>query len=141
SFMTEQTTSVYSLMTTLPTYPFAKDGIIEVVVEHVAPFGLFCLHRNYRVLLLIPYISWIASFGDCRQFASVGDRFYVRVIMIPEDERPPYVSLCYAYPAHNPWGEMWTLREGDELEARVVRYVEQADRCKDAPGFLLELRP
>ena len=38
----------------------------------------------------------------------------------------------------------WTkgqLGSGTDCEAHVVRFVEKADRCKDGPGYLLELMP
>jgi hypothetical protein len=40
----------------------------------------------------------------------------------------------------NPWLN-GSITTGVVLDARVVRYVEKADRCGDNPGYLLEIVP
>ena len=50
-------------------------------------------------------------------------------------------SLVALHPESDPWHGAWQLGVGDVLEATVVRWVEKADRCGDAGGHLLALRP
>ena len=50
-------------------------------------------------------------------------------------------SLVAIHPESDPWHGAWQLGVGDVLKATVVRWVENADRCGDAGGYLLALRP
>lgn len=54
--------------------------VVEVEVRTVAVFGVFCRHEDQEILVLIPEISWIASFSSCHQFAEPGDRWTVKII-------------------------------------------------------------
>jgi predicted RNA-binding protein with RPS1 domain len=112
--------------------------IIEVTVQTVAVFGLFCRYEEQDVLALIPEISWIASFCSCQQFAKAGDRLIVKVIHVDASNGKVSASIKGLYPDPRAGG---LLAPGTEHEARVVRFVEKADRCNDGPGYLLELVP
>ena len=114
----------------------AAGQIIEVKVQAVAVFGLFCRHEEQDVLVLIPEISWIASFDSCQQVAEPGDRLTVKVIHVDSDTGKVSASIKQLYP--DPWTD-GSLAPGTEYQARVVRFVEKADRCKGGPGYLLEL--
>jgi predicted RNA-binding protein with RPS1 domain len=112
--------------------------IVEVKVRAAAVFGIFCRYEEQDVLVLIPEISWIASFCSCHQFAEPGDRFTVQILHVDSATGKIAASIKALYP--DPWtGGL--LAPGKEHRARVVRYVEKADRCKDGPGYLIELLP
>jgi predicted RNA-binding protein with RPS1 domain len=112
--------------------------IIEVEVQMTAVFGIFCRYAEQDILVLIPEISWIASFGMCHQFAEPGDRFLVKIKHVDQRTGKVAASIKELHP--NPW-ETGQLAPGAEHQARVVRYVDKADRCDDSPGYLLELLP
>jgi predicted RNA-binding protein with RPS1 domain len=112
--------------------------VVEVEVRTVAGFGLLCLHGDQDVRVLIPETSWVASYCSCVQFASPGDRFTVKVLHVDAPSGKVSASIRALYP--NPWST-GALAVGTTHNARVVRPVEHADRCGDAPGWLLELVP
>jgi predicted RNA-binding protein with RPS1 domain len=112
--------------------------VVEVEVRTVAVFGLFCRHGGQELLELIPETSWVASFCSCEQFASPGDRFTVKVLHA--DAASGKVSASIKAMRPDPWPS-GMLAAGAEHQARVVRFVESADRCSDGPGYLLELLP
>ncbi len=90
------------------------------------------------MLILIPEISWIASFSSCQQFAEPGDRFSAKITHVDQHTGKIAATLKGQHP--NPW-ESGQLAINTEHQARVVRYVDKADRCNDAPGYLIELLP
>ena len=110
-------------------------------MRKTAVFGLFCECGTHEVLVLIPEISWIPSFASCEQVAAVGDELEVEVIHIDKDRKKIAGSVRAIYPESDPWKGAWQLGEGDVVEATVVRWVEKADRCGNAGGYLLALRP
>jgi ribosomal protein S1 len=114
----------------------ATGQIVEVEVQSVAVFGLFCRHDGQEVLVLIPETSWAASFCSCHQFAAPGDRLTVKVIHVDADSGKVSASVKAVHP--DPWSG-GLLAPGTEHRARVVRFVESADRCGGGAGFLLEL--
>jgi ribosomal protein S1 len=112
--------------------------VVEVEVRTVAVFGVFCRHGEQEVLVLIPEISWVASFCSCEQFVDPGDRLTVKIIHVDMRTGKVSASIKALYP--DPWtgGE---LAPDVEHRARVVRHVEKADRCTDGPGYLIEMIP
>jgi ribosomal protein S1 len=112
--------------------------VVEVEVRAVAVFGVFCRHGEQEVLVLVPEISWVASFCSCEQFAQPGDRLTVKIIHVDSARGKIAASIKALYP--DPWttGE---LAPRTEHQAQVVRYVEKADRCMDGAGYLIELIP
>lgn len=115
--------------------------VVRAVVRQTAVFGLFCEYRTHEILVLIPEISWIPSFASCEQVAAVGDELEVKIIHIDKDRNKIAGSIIVLHPDSNPWHGAWQLGVGDVLDATVVRWVEKADRCGDASGYLLALRP
>jgi predicted RNA-binding protein with RPS1 domain len=116
----------------------AAGQIIEVDVRTVAVFGLFCRYNGQEVLVLIPETSWVASYCSCHQFADAGDRLRVKVLHIDDDSGKVAASVRAVHP--DPWSR-GSLAPGSEHRARVVRFVECADRCGGGAGYLLELVP
>src|SRR5437868_4090530 len=116
----------------------ATGQIIEVEVHTVAVFGLFCWYYGQEVLVLIPETSWVASFNSCDQFAAPGDRLFVKVLHVDVASGKVAASVIAVHPDPWPGG---LLAPGTEHQARVVRFVESADRCGGGPGYLLELVP
>ena len=116
----------------------ATGQVVEVEVCTVAVFGLFCRYEEQELLVLIPEISWIASFCACHQFAKPGDRLTVKIIHADVAAGKVSASIKALHP--DPWTSN-ALAPGTEHQARVVRYVEKADRCNDGPGYLIELMP
>jgi hypothetical protein len=111
--------------------------IVEAEVEMVTVFGLFCRCAGRGALVLIPEISWIASFSACDQFAAPGDRFAVKVLHMDRAGRIA-ASIRIIHP--NPW-PAGQLEVGAVFQAQVVRRVPAADRCANQPGYLIELLP
>jgi len=116
----------------------AVGDIIDVQVQRVEVFGIFCRHENETILLLIPETSWIASFCSCEQFADPGDWLTVKIKHVDHESRKIAASIRELHP--NPW-EAGQLQPGDEYKARMVRYVPKADRCNGQPGYLIEVLP
>lgn len=115
--------------------------VVRAVVRQTAVFGLFCEYRSHEILVLIPELSWIPSFASCEQVAAVGDELVVKIIHIDRQRNKIAGSLIALHPESDPWHGAWQLGVGDVLEATLVRRVEKADRCGDAGGYLLALRP
>ena len=115
----------------------ATGQLVEVEVQTVAVFGLFCRHEEDEVLVQIPETSWVASYCSCQQFAAPGDRLTVKVTHVDVDTGKASASVKVVHP--DPW-PVGLLARGTEHQARVVRFVESADRC-GGPGYLLELLP
>jgi hypothetical protein len=116
----------------------ASGQIVEVEVRAVAVFGLFCQYEEQEVLVLIPETSWVASYCSCQQFAAPGDRLTVKIIHVDAGRGKISASVKALHPDPWPGG---LLTPGTEHRARVLRFVESADRCGDGPGYLLELLP
>jgi hypothetical protein len=116
-------------------------NVVRAVVRKTAVFGLFCEFGTHEILVRIPEISWIPSFASCEQVAAVGDEFDVKIVHIDKERNKIAGSIRAIHPENNPWGGTWQLNVGDVLEASVLRWVEKADRCGDAGGYLLALRP
>lgn len=112
--------------------------ILDVEVQTVAIFGLFCRAGDQEVLVLIPETSWIASYCSCQQFAAPGDRLRVQVLNVDTASGTSAASIKALHP--NPWPS-GLLAPGTVHQARVVRPIESADRCGNGPGHLLELLP
>jgi S1 RNA binding domain len=122
--------------------PTVKTGdVVRVVVRKTAVFGLFCEYGTHEILVLIPEISWIPSFASCDQVAVVGDELEIKIIHIDRERNKIAGSLVALHPGSDPWHGKWQLGVGDVLEATVLRWVEKADRCGNAGGYLLSLRP
>ena len=115
--------------------------VVRAVVRQTAVFGLFCECGTHEILVLIPEISWIPSFASCEQVAAVGDELEVKIVHIDRERNKIAGSLRALHPGSDPWHGAWRLGVGDVLEATVLRWVEKADRCGDAGGYLLALRP
>jgi ribosomal protein S1 len=115
--------------------------VVRAVVRKTAVFGLFCEFGTHEILVLIPEISWIPSFASCEQAAAVGDELQVKIVHIDRERNQIAGSVRALHPESDPWHGAWRLGVGDVLEATVVRWVEKADRCGDAGGYLLALRP
>ena len=115
--------------------------VVRAVVRKTAVFGLFCEYGTHEILVLIPEISWIPSFASCEQVAAVGDELEVKIVHIDRERNKIAGSLVALHPESDPWHGAWQLGVGDVLDATVVRWVEKADRCGDAGGYLLALRP
>ena len=115
--------------------------VVLAVVRRTAVFGLFCEYGTHEILVLIPEISWIPSFGSCEQVAAVGDKLEVKIIHIDRERNKIAGSLVALHPESDPWHGTWQLGVGDVLNATVVRWVDKADRCGGAGGYLLALRP
>src|SRR5262249_41076879 len=115
--------------------------VVRAVVRKTAVFGLFCAYRTHAILVRIPELSWIPSFASCEQVAAVGDELAVKIIHIDRERNKVAGRLGALHPENDPWHGAWQLGVGDVLEATVVRWVEKADRCGDAGGYLLALRP
>lgn len=90
---------------------------------------------------MIPDISWIACFNSCHKVATIGNTFHVTIVNIDRDRNRIAGSHRAIHPESNPWNGAWQIYIGDVLAAKVVRWIEQADRCADAGGYLLALRP
>lgn len=116
----------------------AIGDIIDVEVRSVEVFGIFCSFNDQELLVLIPDISWIASFCSCDQFAIPGDRFRVKVRHVDTDSGKVAGSIKDLHP--NPW-EAGEFQIGSNYLARVVRRVTTADRCDGKAGYLLEVLP
>ncbi|HEY7309938.1 MAG TPA: alpha/beta fold hydrolase [Gemmataceae bacterium] len=115
--------------------------VVRTVVRKTAVFGLFCECGTHEILVRIPEISWIPSFASCEQVAAVGDELEVQIVHIDRGRNQIAGSVRALHPGSDPWHGAWQLNVGDVLEATVVRWVEKADRCGGAGGYLLALRP
>jgi ribosomal protein S1 len=115
--------------------------VVRAVVRKTAVFGLFCESGPHEILVLIPEISYIPSFASCDQVAAVGDDLEIKIIHTDREHNTNTGSVVALHPESNPWHGAWHLAVGDVLEATVVRWIEKADRCGDAGGYLLALRP
>jgi hypothetical protein len=116
----------------------AAGDILDVEVQTVAVFGLFCRAGEQEVLVLTPETSWVASYCSCQQFAAPGDRFRVRVLHADAESGKVSASIKALHP--DPW-PAGLLAPGSVHQARAVRPIESADRCGGGPGYLLELLP
>lgn len=113
--------------------------VVDVMVKSVKTYGLFCEYDgDTELLVLIPEISWTASFCSCDQIADVGDSITVKILAVDEASGKVAGSIRRRFP--DPW-QTNVLDVGRTHSATVVRYVETADRCDDGPAYLLELVP
>lgn len=113
-------------------------NIVEVEVQSVEVFGIFCRHESQEILVLIPETSWIASFCSCEQFTQPGDYLKVKIKHVDRESGKIAASIKDLH--SNPW-ETDQLKAGNEHVARVIRCVREADRCNDGPGYLIEVLP
>lgn len=117
---------------------FAVGDTVTAEVTSPQVFGVFCRHASNDMLVVIPETSWIASFNSCLQFAQVGEQLTVKIKNIDLPTGKIAASVKALYP--NPW-ETGKITVGANYDARVVRFVESADRCNDKPAYLIELLP
>lgn len=116
----------------------AVGDIVDVTVTSPQVFGVFCRADSNDMLVVIPETSWIASFNSCMQFAQPGDRLQVKIKNIDLPTGKIAASVKDIYP--NPW-DTGQIIVGAKYNARVVRFVANADRCNDKAGYLVELLP
>jgi|LakMenEpi03Aug12_release.lakeMendotaPanAssembly.Ray.scaffolds.fasta_scaffold41838_4 predicted RNA-binding protein with RPS1 domain len=111
-----------------------------VSVEVTSPqvYGVFCRNASAEMLVVIPETSWIASFNSCLQFVRPGDQLTVKIKNIDIPTGKISASVKSVHP--NPW-ETKKIIVGGNYDARVVRFVESADRCCNKPAYLIELLP
>ena len=113
--------------------------VVDVIVTSVQVFGLFCQYDgDTDLLVLIPEISWTASFCSCEQIADVGETITVVILRI--DEPSGKISASIKQRFDNPW-DSDALDVGKTHTANVIRHVPTADRCDDGPAYLLEIVP
>jgi len=112
--------------------------VITAEVTSVQVFGVFCRHESQDMLITIPETSWIASFNSCKQFADHGDHLTVKIVHV--DIKSGKISATIKGLYSDPW-KTDQLKVGNSCTARVVRYVENSDRCDGNPAYLLELVP
>ncbi|HEU4321593.1 MAG TPA: hypothetical protein VFS21_00455 [Roseiflexaceae bacterium] len=112
--------------------------VVEVEVVAVAVFGFFGRHGAQGLLVRLPEVSWIASFGSCALFTDVGERHTVRVLHVDAASGRVSASIRRLHP--DPWPAD-TIAAGRVYRARVLRRVAHADRCGGAPAHLVELVP
>ena len=112
--------------------------IVTAEVQAVHVFGMFCVYDRQEIQVLIPEISWIASFNSCVQFASPGDQLQVKIIHI--DAAGGRIAGTIKRMYADPW-ESNPLEVGTIFSSKVIRRVDQADRCNERPGYLVELMP
>ncbi len=112
--------------------------IVTAEVLSVQVFGVFCAYDKQEIQVLIPEISWIASFNSCVQFASPGDQLRVKIIHVDAagDRIAGTIKGMYA----DPW-ESNQFEVGTVFSSKVIRRVDQADRCDGQSGYLVELMP
>ena len=102
-------------------------------------YGLFCEYDgDTELLVLIPEISWTASFCSCDQIADVGDSITVKILAVDESSGKIAGSIRHRFP--DPWNTD-ALDVGRTYAATVIRHVETADRCDGGPAYLLEIIP
>ena len=111
---------------------------ITVTVTKVAEFGVFCQWKEKTVLIVIPETSWIASYNSCLQFTSPGDTHEVLITGINSTGSDLSASIRALYP--NPWLQN-SLAYGTIHRAKIVRSVEQSDRCNNCAAYLVEIMP
>lgn len=112
--------------------------IVTAEVLAVRVFGMFCMYDRQEIQVLIPEISWIASFNSCEQFASVGDLLQVEIIHV--DAAGGRIAGTIKGMYADPW-ESNQFEVGTVFSSKVIRRVDQADRCDGRPGYLVELMP
>ena len=115
------------------------DQVVDVTVKSVQVYGLFCEYDDDTdLLVLIPEVSWTASFCSCEQIADVGDSLTVKILAVDESSGKIAGSIRRRFP--DPWPTD-ALNVGRKHTATVIRRVESADRCGGGPAYLLELIP
>ena len=114
------------------------DDIIAVEIKNIQVYGLFCTYQSLDILVLIPELSWVASFNSSDQFASVGDNITIIVTGVDLQNNRNSGSIKACHP--NPWSTKQILL-GASYSARVVRFVKNSDRCNNNSAYLIELLP
>ncbi len=128
-------------METLPFTPLRPGELVRARVCDVAVYGIYCEYGQHQILVLIPEISWIPCFASCKQVAEIGDELEIMIIHHDVERNKIAGTIREIHPENNPWEGRWNLRVGDVLEATVVRWVVNADRCGHSGGYFLALRP
>ena len=77
----------------------------------------------------------------CRQIAAVGDEMDVKISGWNKEQDEISGSIRAIHPENDPWEGNWSLKAGDVYEGRILRWVENADRCGGAGGYLVEIKP
>ena len=112
--------------------------IVTAEVQAVHVFGMLCVYDRQEIQVLITEISWIASFNSCVQFASPGDQLRVKIIHV--DAAGGRIAGTIKGMYADPW-ESNQFEVGTVFLSKVIRRVDQADRCDGLPGYLVELMP
>ena len=112
--------------------------IVEGRVKKAAVFGLFCEVGDSEFLVLIPDLSWIASFCSAELFAAPGDSIRAKILAVDEESNKVAASVRAMHP--DPWKQK-VLSKGEIHQGRVYRHVPCADRCDGKPGYLIEVVP
>lgn len=116
----------------------AINDIVECEIVRVEVYGIYCRYEDLEILVLIPETSWIASFSSCKDFAQPGDYIRVKILNISTDASEIAATIKGCYP--NPW-ESSALSVGEVMSGRVVRRIENSNRCENRPGYLVEILP
>ena len=101
--------------------PRAGD-VLDVVVEHLAPFGAFVGAGSHRGLINIPEISW-RRISHPAEALSVGQTVRVRVLRINHRDNTFRDSLRALHPEENPWRYPSVFAVGNEFTGVVERVL------------------
>lgn len=115
-----------------------KNQLITIVVSEVHVWGVVAAFNNLRVLVLIPEVSWVASFSSCEEFCDPGDVICVRVLHVDDNGKDVYASIKRVY--SDPW-TTGVLSTGRVLLAKFRRRIASASRCGGDAADLLEAVP
>jgi ribosomal protein S1 len=112
---------------------------VTATVSEVEAHGMRLVYAGISILVLIPEVSWHASVRDCREFASAGQRFDVKVLRYIAEQNLYLGSLKHAHPEADPWHQSDWL-EVDRIVSGIV-HGAMVDDTQTVVGYYLDVAP
>lgn len=112
---------------------------VTATVSEVEVHGMRLVYAGISILVLIPEVSWHARVRDCREFASAGQRFDVKVLRYIAEQNLYLGSLKHAHPEADPWHQADWL-EVDRIVSGIV-HGAMVDDTQTVVGYYLDVAP
>jgi ribosomal protein S1 len=115
--------------------------VVRAKVTRTEVYGVYLTHQGQEILVLIPDVAWVPTVHDCREFATPGDEFDVKILRVVEEKGIFRGSIKDVHPKDDPWHDPSAFQTGSAWTGRVTKQVSTSRSDGGSFGFVVELSP
>ena len=94
--------------------------ILDAIVSETQVYGIYMLARGFKILVLVPELSWDRRISDCREYAHIGDCFRVRILQYDPKNAVFFGSVKQVNPEKNPWYDPSMFAVGCAYQGKIA---------------------